>query len=184
MSRGVAIAGAIAMLNCCALGAGDAVAADGGCAGSGAVAGDATLEQAVDAVLCLVNGERAQRGLEPVRASPALTRSARAHSRDMVARRYFSHVTPGGENPRRRILRTGYLPERGAGKVGETIAWGTKRRGTPAELVRSFMGSAPHRRIVLDRRYRDVGVGLVLAAPVADVAGEGATLTVDFGRRT
>ena len=45
------------------------------------------------------------------------------------------------------------------------------------------MESAPHRRIVLDRRFRDVGIGLVAAAPLADVAVGGATLTIDFGRR-
>jgi uncharacterized protein YkwD len=183
MSRGIVIAGAIAVLNCCALGAGSAGADDGGCAGAGDVADDATVEQAVDAVLCLVNDERAQHGLGPVLASSALTRSAQAHSRDMVARGYFSHVTPGGENPRQRVVHCGYARKRGARRVGETIAWGSGERGTPAELVRLFMESAPHRRIVLDRRFRDVGIGLVPTAPVATVAGVGATLTIDFGRR-
>jgi len=183
MSRGIVIAGAIAVLNCCALGAGSAGADDGACAGAEDVADDATVEQAVAAVLCLVNGERAQHGLGPVRASGALTRSAQAHSLDMVQRGYFSHVTPGGENPRQRVVQSGYARKRGARTVGETIAWGSGGRGTPAELVRSFMGSAPHRRIVLDRRFRDVGIGLVAAAPVASVAGDCATLTIDFGRR-
>jgi uncharacterized protein YkwD len=181
MLRGIVIA--IAVLNCCALGAGSAGADDGGCAAAGAVADDATVKQAVDAVLCLVNGERAQHGLRRVRASSALTRSAQAHSRDMVQRRYFSHVSPGGENPRERVVDSGYARKRGAPKVGETIAWGSGQRGTPAELVRSFMGSAPHRRILLDRRFRDVGIGLVPATPLANVAGGGATLTIDFGRR-
>jgi uncharacterized protein YkwD len=183
MSRGIVIAGAIAVLNCCALGAGSAGADDGGCTGAGDVADDATVEQAVDAVLCLVNDERAQHGLGPVLASGALTRSAQAHSRDMVARGYFSHMTPGGENPRQRVVHCGYARKRGARRVGETIAWGSGERGTPAELVRLFMESAPHRRIVLDRRFRDVGIGLVPTAPVATVAGVGATLTIDFGRR-
>jgi uncharacterized protein YkwD len=183
MSRGIVIASAIAVLNCCVLGAASARADDGGCAGAGAIADDATIKEAVDAVLCLVNGERAQHGLGRVRASSALTRSAQAHSRDMVTRGYFSHVTPGGENPRQRVVHSGYARKRGARKVGETIAWGSGQRGTPAELVRLFMGSAPHRRILLDRRFRDVGIGLVPAAPLADVAAGGVTLTIDFGRR-
>jgi uncharacterized protein YkwD len=183
MSRGIVIASAIAVLNCCVLGAASARADDGGCAAAGAIADGATIKEAVDAVLCLVNGERAQHGLSRVRASSALTRSAQAHSRDMVARGYFSHVTPGGENPRQRVVHCGYARKRGARKVGETIAWGSGRRGTPAELVRLFMGSAPHRRILLDRRFRDVGIGLVPAAPVAGVPVAGVTLTIDFGRR-
>jgi uncharacterized protein YkwD len=183
MSRGIVIAGAIAVLNCCALGAGSAGADDGGCPRAEDIADDATVEQAVNAVLCLVNGERAQHGLRPVRASGALTRSAQEHSRDMVQRGYFSHVTPGGENPRQRVVHSGYARKRGARKVGETIAWGSGGRGTPAELVRLFMESAPHRRIVLDRRFRDVGIGIVPATPVTNVAGTGVTLTIDFGRR-
>jgi len=183
MSRGIVIAGAIAVLNCCALGAGSAGADEGGCAAAADVPDDATVEQAVDAVLCLVNSERAEHGLRPVRASGALTRSAQAHSRDMVQRGYFSHVTPSGENPRQRVVHSGYARKRGARKVGETIAWGSGGRGTPAEFVRLFMESAPHRRIVLDRRFRDVGIGLVPAAPVANAAGAAVTLTIDFGRR-
>jgi uncharacterized protein YkwD len=181
---GVAIANAIAVLMGCALGAGNAVAADDGCARAAAVPDDATRSQAVDSVLCLVNGERATHGLAPVHASAQLTRSAQAHSQDMVARDYFSHVTPGGKSVRRRVVSAGYpVSRRQPIKVGETIAWGTNRLGTPAQLVRSFMSSPGHRQILLDRSFRDVGVGLVLGAPVAGMPGAGATLTLDFGRR-
>jgi uncharacterized protein YkwD len=183
MSCRMAIANAIAVVMGCALGAGPAVAADGGCARAAAVADDATLMQAVDSVLCLVNEERAERGLPPVRASRLLRRSAQAHSRDMVARRYFSHVTPGGKGVRRRVVHSGYARKRRAFKVGETIAWGTNQLGTPAQLVSSFMSSPAHRDILLDGSFRDVGIGLVLDAPVAGAPGAGATLTLDFGRR-
>jgi len=182
MFRGVTIAGAIAMFLVCVLGSGTAVAADAGCARTASAADDTTLSQASDAVLCLVNAERGRRGLGLVRASRELTTSAQAHSFDMVRRQYFSHVTPNGAGVRQRALRAGYVRRRGASKVGETIAWGTEQLATPAELVASFMESPGHRRILLDKRYRDVGIGLVLGAP-ADVPGDGATLTLDFGRR-
>lgn len=182
MSRANAIAGAIALAVCCALGSGTAVAADGGCAQAAAVADTAMLKQASDSVLCLVNSERARHGLAPLRASRLLNRSAEAHSRDMVARQYFSHVSPAGTNARQRALRAGYVRRRRAAKVGETIAWGTEVLATPAELVRSFMNSAGHRRTLLDRRYRDIGIGFVLGAPIPGL-GEGATLTLDLGRR-
>lgn len=180
--RGSAIAGAIAVFLCGALGAGTAFASENGCARAASMADSTTLEQASDAVLCLVNGERARRGLAPLRASRLLDRTAQAHSRDMVARRYFSHVTPAGMNVRQRISRSGYLDKRGACRVAETIAWGTESQATPAALVRSFLNSPGHRRILLDTRYRDIGVGLVLGAPISDM-GNGATLTLDFGRR-
>jgi uncharacterized protein YkwD len=182
MFRGVAIAGAIAVLIGCVVGTAGAPAAGGGCARAASVADDATLAQAVDSVLCLVNSERAKRGRSPLHASRQLTRAARAHSRGMVTRRYFSHVSPGGAGVRQRVMRAGYATWRNACKVGETIAWGTEELATPAELVASFMESAGHRKILLDKRYRDVGVGLVLGAPT-DVPGSGATLTLDFGAR-
>lgn len=182
MSRRTAIAGAIAVLFCGALGSGTASAGESGCAQAASTADATTLGQASDSVLCLVNGERARRGLGPLRPSRLLDRSARAHSRDMVARQYFSHVTPSGANARRRISRSGYLRRGSACTVAETIAWGTEDQGTPAELVRTFMSSPGHRRILLDRRYRDIGVGLVLGAPVGGM-GNGTTLTLDFGRR-
>jgi uncharacterized protein YkwD len=182
LRRGSAIAGAIALLVCCTLGSGTAFAAESGCAQAAAMADTTTLRQASHSVLCLVNGERARRGLAPLRASRLLDRTARAHSRDMVARKYFSHVTPNGVNARQRIARSGYLYKRSGCKVGETIAWGSERQGTPAELVRLFMTSTGHRRALLDRGYRDIGVGLALGAPISGV-GDGATLTLDFGRR-
>ncbi|RYZ61937.1 MAG: hypothetical protein EOO14_03730, partial [Chitinophagaceae bacterium] len=45
-------------------------------------------------MLALVNKERTQRGLAPVKADPEMTKVARAHSIDMFARGYFSHYTP------------------------------------------------------------------------------------------
>lgn len=147
-----------------------------------AIADTSTLKQASDSVLCLVNSERAGRGLAPLRPSRQLDRSAGAHSRDMVARQYFSHLSPAGTNARQRALRAGYVRKRRVAKVGETIAWGTEGLGTPAELVRSFMSSAGHRRALLDRRYRDIGVGLALGAPISGL-GDGATLTLTLGRR-
>lgn len=182
MQRGSTIAGAVTLSVCCALGTGTAVAADGTCARAATIADTTTLRQAADSVLCLVNGERAARGLAAVRASRQLARSAQRHSHDMVARRYFSHVSPTGANVRHRVLRTGYIRKRHRTKVGETIAWGSEVLATPAELVHAFMRSPGHRRIVLDRNYRDVGIGFALGAPV-DSSGDSATLTLHFGRR-
>jgi len=181
MLRTHATAGAVALVACCALGAGTAAAAGDGCARAAAVADDATLRLASDSVLCVVNSARAMHGVRPLRASRLLHRSAQRHSRDMVARRFFSHVSPNGMNARQRIVRTGYLRRRPGGKIGETIGWGSDRQATPAELVSSFMNSAAHRPLLLDRRFREIGVGLALGAPVAGM--DGATLTLDFGRR-
>lgn len=137
---------------------------------------------AADAVLCLVNVERSQRGLPPVVASSLLGRAADSHSIDMVRRGYFSHITPTGQDLRTRVARTGYLRGVRRPALGETIAWGSDYYASPVELVKDLMSSAVHRAIIVDRRFRDVGVGLALGAPLQGM-GAGATLSLNFGRR-
>lgn len=182
MLRNTMIAVTITLLVCCATASGAASAAGSRCAQANAMTEPMTLKQASRAVLCLVNGERARRDLAPLRASPRLRRSARRHSRDMVIRQYFSHVSLGGADARERIRRAGYLRTRPDASLGETIVWGAEGLATPADLVRAFMRSDGHRRALLDPDYRDVGVGLVRGAPIAGVA-RGVTLTLHFGGR-
>jgi uncharacterized protein YkwD len=64
--------------------------------------------------------------------------------------------------------------------MGETIAWGSGARATPALIVHSWLASPGHRAILLDGRYKDLGVGIALGAPGR---GDGATFTGDFGSR-
>jgi uncharacterized protein YkwD len=153
------------------------------CAGATDVPTDQTTRQAAsDAVLCLINVERAERGLAAVRVSTLLTSAAVFHAGDMVRRKYFSHITPSGQGLLKRIMRTGYLRGARRPQLGETLAWGSDMYASPAELVESLMESAEHKAIVLDGRFRDIGVGLVLGAPMDDM-GTGDTLTLNFGRR-
>jgi uncharacterized protein YkwD len=146
-------------------------------------AGESMRPAASAAVLCLVNAERTQRGLAALNASSLLNKAAAFHSSDMVRRKYFSHVTPNGLDQRGRVARTGYLRGCRSAVLGETIAFGSSEFGSPAELVASLMASAPHRAIILDRRYRDIGVGLTLGAPMDGFGDFASTLSLNFGRR-
>ena len=141
----------------------------------------ANLRLVRDAVLCLHNRERAARGLPLLRENTKLRKAAKAHSEDMVARRFFAHDTPGGPNMATRILRTGYA--RGQGwSLGENIAWGTGSLGTAAEIQRAWMNSPGHRANILRREFREIGIGIAVGAPVAG-GTSGATYTADFGVR-
>jgi uncharacterized protein YkwD len=156
----------------------------GDCAGANVIPTDPAMRRAAaDAVLCLINVERAQHGLAAVAASTLLGRAASSHSSDMVRRKYFSHVTPSGQNMRGRVARTGYLRGSRCPVLGETLAWGSAAYASPSELVKELMLSPVHRRILLDGRYRDVGVGLALGAPMDGMGAQGSTLSLDFGRR-
>jgi uncharacterized protein YkwD len=144
----------------------------------GVGAGDA------DARMCrhmryLLNVERAAHGLPPLGPDRQLARAAGAHASDMVRRGYFSHVSPDGRRLVDRIRRTGWLSGRPLWFVGEDLAWGIGRPGTPAGIVRAWMHSPPHRRIILGRAYRRVGIGAARGTPVDPARGR--TVAADFG---
>jgi uncharacterized protein YkwD len=97
----------------------------------------------------------------------------------MVASKYFSHTGLDGQGVAQRVSRTGYPWT----AVAETLAYGAAKRSTPFRLVATMMRSGEHRSILLDRRYRELGVGLVLGTPARARAGAASTLTLVFGSR-
>ena len=137
-----------------------------------------------NATLCLLNAERSARGMAPLRLNRALSRAARRHAADMVRRKYFSHVSRSGETFVDRIRATGYLRNAPRWTVGENLAWGSAKRATPAEIVRAWMKSPGHRANILNPRYREVGLGVVVGAPVPITGAVTMTYSNDFGSRS
>jgi uncharacterized protein YkwD len=136
------------------------------------------------AAVCLLNRRRAARGMPRLRINRRLSRAARRHTRDMVRRGYFGHTSPRGVDMLSRIKRTGYL---GGGvrswTVGENIAWGQKHRGSPRSIVRAWMRSSGHRHNILNPGFREMGIGVVAAAPGRRHRPAAATYTTTFGGR-
>ena len=122
----------------------------------------------------------AQPRVAAVRLNPRLSRAARAHSRDMVRRHYFSHTTPEGLRFADRIRGTGYLRASRQWFVGENLAWGWRGRDSARRIVRAWMHSPPHREVMLNPSFREVGIGIVSGVPRPLPPG-GATYTADFG---
>lgn len=104
-------------------------------------------------MLVLVNEERAKQGLKPLKADPELAVVARAHSRDMFARGYFSHVTPEGKTPTDRIRAGGisFLT------AGENLALGQ----TLNICHQGLMNSPGHRANILLPAYGRLGIGIL-----------------------
>ena len=164
--------------------AGRARAASERCAYADALPGQAAGEDLRDATLCLMNAERAARGLGRLQAEPLLGRVAGGYARQMVRGRFFDHTSPGGSTMLARIKATSYLRDVASWSVGENLAWGTGPLATPRATVRAWMHSPDHRANLLDRRFADVGIGVAVGAPIALDAGElGGTYVTDFGRR-
>jgi uncharacterized protein YkwD len=155
-------------------------AAAAACPNADQTPANATVSDLVNGVRCLLNQQRAGDGRSAVTGNRRLAIAAKRHAADMVARHYFGHTSLGGATFVDRIRRTGYVPARGRWSAGEILAWASGGQATPQGIVDAWMASAEHRRILLDPKFSEVGVGVVAGAPQP---GQGTALTVaaDFG---
>jgi uncharacterized protein YkwD len=154
-------------------------AAGPGCSGAAAPLGVAAAAAVEAAIACLVGAERAARGLPPVRAAGALALAARRHAADMVARRFFAHVSPSGGTVDRRARRAGYLEAAPCWALGEDLGWAPPAVATAQAVVAAWMASPSHRSVILDDDFREIGVAVAGGAPVGDDAG--ATFVLELG---
>ena len=108
----------------------------------------------------LHNKIRRNHNLKPLCVHPKLQRAARAHSKDMIRRNYFSHTTKGGGTFSKRIKKFGYTP-RGYKyyTVGENIAYGSGPYASPKSRMNGWMKSPGHRRNILNGKFREIGLG-------------------------
>ncbi|MER7000920.1 CAP domain-containing protein [Streptomyces sp. NPDC000410] len=113
---------------------------------------DAWRRRVEDEVTALVNEERRRRALPELLTDERLRRSSRAHSEDMAARNYFSHVAPDGRRPVDRMSAAGH-----PAPAAENIA---KGQPGPATVVLAWMKSPGHRANILHPDVRSLGVGL------------------------
>jgi uncharacterized protein YkwD len=133
-------------------------------------------------MLRLINDARTSRGLHAVRSYEALHKAARAHSSDMLRRDYFAHSSLSGLSVSSRARRAGYgVNGWSAWAVGEVIAWGSGARGNPQSIFKAWMNSSGHRKIILTKRWRDVGIGC--GRGTFKGIGGVCMWTVDLGRR-
>jgi uncharacterized protein YkwD len=158
----------------------DGVGAGASCADQTLAPGPANLAGVAAAQLCLLNGERADAGLPPLKLNARLSAAATAYAADLVKGQYFSHTGRDGSTIRTRLDRAGYLPRNGGWAIGENLAWGTGALATPASIMRAWMNSPGHKENILNPEYREIGIGVVAGNPVT-TTGAGATYANAFG---
>jgi uncharacterized protein YkwD len=87
-----------------------------------------------------VNSERGMRGMRPLKVTLSLMHSARSWSgRQASERRMYHSNWPG---------------------MGENVAYGQK---DPADVMRAWLTSPGHRANILNPKYTEIGVGVVIA---------------------
>jgi uncharacterized protein YkwD len=160
-----------------------APAASAACAGANLRAEQASTAQLESATLCLMNKERRKRGIKALSLQKQLSQASLAHTLDMVKALLFSHTGSNGSDVVDRVKKTGYL--RGTSKwlLGENIAYGYGDTSRPAEIMDMLMHSPEHKKNLLDKSFRDVGVSVEYGTPEREFRNEGATYTTDFGAR-
>jgi uncharacterized protein YkwD len=158
----------------------DGVGAGAACADPGIAPAAESLGAVAAATLCLLNGERADRGLAPLALNLKLSAVAAAYAQDLVAGSYFSHTGRDGSDLLSRIRRGGYVREDAGWQLGENLAWGTGGLAAPASIMQAWMNSPGHRDNILNPAYREIGIGVVTGNP-ARADGAGATYATEFG---
>jgi uncharacterized protein YkwD len=154
-----------------------APAAAATCAGANADPATTSMKTVKHATICLLNQQRRKHGLKRLKTNGRLSLASQRHSNGMVASKTFAHGNFVG-----RIKAARYLNGSGSWTVGENIAWGSGGLASPAEIVRAWMNSPPHRHNILSGKFREIGIGVARGVPVR-ANYDGATYTTDFGRR-
>ncbi|MFF0474884.1 CAP domain-containing protein [Streptomyces sp. NPDC004284] len=111
----------------------------------------------VQDVVALANAEREKAGCEPLRSEDRLRAAAQGHADDMAERDYYEHHSPEGRDAGDRMSGAGYAWS----AWGENIHRGPK---TPARAMEDWMDSPGHRANILNCSFKDIGVGVTLAA--------------------
>ena len=126
-------------------------------------------------LLAGINSWRGARSLAPWRRSALLGRAARAHAADMFRRRYFSHISKDGRGPAERVMATGFV----GSVLGENIAWTLAVEDPVAWSLQAWSASPEHHRVLHERRYRVVGLGVVCGTPWRAARAERCYLVMD-----
>lgn len=107
-----------------------------------------------DEVLQLVNLERGAADLPPVVVNTALEKVAADYACRMIEYGFFAHEDPlNGRRPGDRAISGKYAYY----SIGENLAAG---QHTPAEVMEAWMASPSHRAVILDERWKEIGVAV------------------------
>lgn len=136
-------------------------------------AANSTLSLA-EQVLALVNTQRTQAGLKPVKLNPLLSNASYNHSQDMALNDFFAHSGSNGSKVDDRVLAAGY----NYALVGENIAAGFS---TPEGVVQAWMDSPGHRANILHPMLKEMGLGFYFLENDTGTTNYRYYWTQDFG---
>ncbi len=111
----------------------------------------ATTQDAMEQeVLRLVNEERGKAGLSPLTTNSQLTQATRLRAKELVSK--YSHDRPDGRSCFSVLADFGLVYQ----TVGENIAYGQE---SAKQVMNSWMNSQGHRENILNKDYKEIGIG-------------------------
>jgi uncharacterized protein YkwD len=170
------------------LGGGAAPATAMTCQNANTPAVEQALEDFDASVFCLINQQRGAHGRAFLGPNGVLQRAAHDYANSMEAGGFFSHYGdffghPVGATPVSRLRQMGYIRPRNVWIVGENLHWTTADRSTPGEVVQAWMNSPEHRKYLLKRKFRDLGVAAVRGVPHDPSQTAAVTVASEYGFR-
>lgn len=105
------------------------------------------------AMVNLVNQERAKAGLKPLAVDMRLVSLARQKSQDMITNNYFSHQSPTYGSPFDMMRKAGVTYR----TAGENLAGAS----TVQQAHSGLMNSSGHRANILNASYTHIGIGVI-----------------------
>jgi uncharacterized protein YkwD len=135
-------------------------------------------------ILAQINTARRAHRLPALRPSAPLAAAASRHSRTMATRGFFRHASADGGPFWRRVRH--FYPAAGyrSWHVGENLLWMSPDIDA-RRAVTMWLDSPGHRKILLDRDFRELGLSAVhtRSAPGDFLGLEVTIVTADFGSR-
>jgi uncharacterized protein YkwD len=136
-------------------------------------------------LLAAVNRTRRTHGLRPLAYSGALANAATEHAKALATAGMFTHDWPTTGRLFSSWIR-GFYPARGyrAWSAGENLLWASPGF-TPASAVQQWLDSPAHRRVLLTKSWRELGIGVVsaVAAPGTYGGRDVQIAAAEFGLR-
>jgi uncharacterized protein YkwD len=137
-------------------------------------------------LVAAVNQTRRKYGLRPLAYSGALANAATEHARALATAGTFTHDWPTTGQLFSSWIRSFY-PARGyrAWSAGENLLWASPGF-TPASAVQQWLDSPAHRKVLLTKSWRELGIGVVsaVAAPGTYGGRDVQIAAAEFGLRS
>jgi uncharacterized protein YkwD len=135
-------------------------------------------------MLAEINVIRRSFGRSRLTISTQLVRAGQEHARELAVHGFFSHDWSDGSPFSSWIRRFYPVGNARTWSAGENLAWSTPELSA-ARAIEMWLASPAHRRTLLDKRWRQVGVGVVQAGGAGGVY-EGQNVVIvagEFGLR-